>query len=232
MKTIHKKIIIGLAVVAVLMVLVYYAGLAHFFSLENIKVNASYYKTKVAEHYFGSVISFISLCTLLVAFTLPITIPMGVVAGFLFGLWPGFLYSMVPVLVGSAISFLIIRYALSHAMRHHYGKQLDAFNERIKSYGYTYLISLQLLSIIPYFVINTLAALAGVSFLTFMWTTAVGASPVVLVYAFAGRQLYKINSWRDVLSKEMLLLLILLAGLALLPMIIRKIRKNQYEREL
>ena len=97
----------------------------------------------------------------------------------------------------------------------------------MKTYGYTYLITLQLLTIVPYFVINTLAALAGVPFVTFMFTTAVGSFPVLVIYAFAGKQLYKIQSWKDILSKEMLLLLLLLAGFALLPLIIRKLRSSK-----
>ena len=223
MKTGHKKIILGLIILVVLVILAYYAGFAHYLSLENIKSNAAQYKMRVNENYVGAVVSFISICTLLITFTLPITAPMGVVSGFLFGIFPGSIFSIISVLLGSGISFLIIRYALSHVVRRHYSKQLDAFNDKIKSYGYTYLISLQLLTVIPFFVINTLAALAGVSFFTFLWTTAAGAFPVSAIYAFAGRQLYTIHSWQDVLSKEMLLLLVLLAGLAMLPMLMRRI---------
>ena len=232
MKSIHKKLVFALLILVVLIVLLYYTGLSHHFSIESIKANSAQYKQLVQEQYASAVLIFIALCTLLTACTLPITIPMGVVGGFLFGLWPGFVYSMISTLIGSSISFLIIRYALFHVVHARYQKQLDIFNEKIKSYGYTYLISLQLLAVIPYFVINTLAALAGVSYFTFLWTTAAGASPVIAIYAFAGKQLYTIHSWKDVLSKEMLLLLLLLAGLALVPMLLRKKMNKEENKEL
>ncbi len=229
MKTFHKKLIVGLLVLVAIVLVFYYVGLSHYFSLPSIKTNAAFFKSKVAENYTHAVFAFIGISTALIAFTLPITAPMGVVGGFLFGLWPAVLYCMIAVMIGAAISFLVVRYALSHVMKHRYGKRLASFNKRMKTYGYTYLITLQLLTIVPYFVINTLAALAGVSFAMFMCTTAVGSFPILIIYAFAGKQLYMIHSWRDILSREMLLLLLLLAGLALLPLIIRKWRfsKNQ-----
>ncbi len=224
MKMLPKKLIIGIIVVLAFVGFLYYSGFSSHLSLENIKSNAAYLKSNVEEHYMRSVCVFLAISIVLISFTLPVTAPMGVIGGFLFGLWAGVLYCMIAALVGTAVSFLVVRYALSHIVRNQYGKQLTSFNERMKVYGYTYLITLQLLTVVPYFVINTLAALAGVSFLTFMWTTALGSFPIIAIYAFAGRQLYMIHSWQDILTKEMLLLLILLAGLALLPMLIRKIR--------
>ena len=227
MKTGHKKLIIGLLVLIAVVFAFYYVGLSHYLSLTSIKTNAAFFKSKVAENYMHAVFTFIGISTALIAFTLPITAPMGAVGGFLFGIWPAVLYCMIAIIVGAAISFLVVRYALYHAMKHRYGKRLESFNKRMKTYGYAYLITLQLLTIVPYFVINTLAALAGVPFLTFLGTTMIGSLPVLVIYAFAGKQLYMIHSWRDILSKEMLLVLLLLAGLALLPLVIRKWRVSR-----
>ncbi len=224
MKQFQKKLFIGLLILIGFIFVLYYVGLSHYFSLEGIKANASYLKTQVEKHYFGSVIGFMLGSTTLIAFTLPVTGPVAVLGGFLFGLWPAVLYTMISALVGTAISFLVVSHAMSHVTRHHYGAQLASFKEQLNSYGHTYLITLQLLTVVPYFVINTLAVLAGVPFSTFMWTTAIGSLPIVIIYAFAGRQLYMIQSWGDILSVNMLLLLLMLALLALLPMIIYKFR--------
>ncbi len=225
MNSVSKKVLIGFLVAIGFILILYHFGLAKYFTIESVKANAKYLQTLVEQHYLGSVVWFIAVSFVLIAFTLPVTAPVAVVGGFLFGLWPGVLYSMIAGLCGTAISFLVVRRAMSHIMRHQYGQQLAVFNERMREYGYTYLISLQLLTVVPYFVINTLAVLADVPFATFMWTTAIGSFPIVVIYAFAGRQLYKIQSWGDILSVNMLLLLLGLAFLALLPMIMRKFRK-------
>ncbi len=224
MKWLGKKVGISLLLIVVLVLILYYIGFAQYFSLENIKMHAARIEQLVLHHYLLSVIVFIAISTLLIALTLPVTGPVAVSAGFLFGLVPGVCYSMISAMIGTAISFLIVRYAMSHITKNQYNAQLTAFKEQLHAYGYTYLITLQLLTIVPYFIINTLAALAGISFSTFMWTTALGSLPIIIIYAFAGRQLYMIQSWRDILSVNMLLLLLMLALLALLPMIVKKVR--------
>jgi len=229
MNSFHKKLAIIILVVAALIFLLYYFGIAGYVTPGNFKQNASYLKAIVQERYATSVIIFMAASAALMLLTLPLTGPIAVCGGFLFGLWPGVLYTMIGVIVGIAFSFLIVRYALSHVVRDKYSERLVSFNARMREYGYTYLISLQLLTVVPYFIINTLAALADVPFHTFLWTTVVGSLPIVIIYAFAGRQLYMIRSWSDILSVNMLLLLLGLAVIALLPMLMRKFRKVDNE---
>jgi uncharacterized membrane protein YdjX (TVP38/TMEM64 family) len=224
MKWLGKKLGIALLLIVALILILYYIGFAKYFSLENIKTHALYVQQLVAEHYFISVIVFVLISTLLIALTLPVTGPVAVSAGFLFGLVPAICYAMIAAMVGTAISFLIVRYAMSHLTKNRYSAQLTAFKQKLHAYGYTYLITLQLLTVVPYFIINTLAALAGIPFTTFMWTTALGSLPIIIIYAFAGRQLYMIKSWRDILSINMFLLLLMLAFIALLPMIVKRIK--------
>jgi Uncharacterized conserved protein len=226
MKSMYRKLLLTVVVGIVLALLLYYFGLSHYFSLENIKAQASFLKTHVHDNYIGSVIVFLVVFTGLIGFTLPVTGPMGIIAGFLFGLFPGVIYSMISVFIGTTISFLVVRRAMGQIARNQYSDQLSSFNDHIKQYGYTYLITLQLLTVVPYFVINTLAVLGEVPLSAFIWTTLAGSFPVVLIYVFAGRQLYMIQSWRDILSKHMLILLVVLAALALLPMLVKKFRKT------
>lgn len=225
MTSFHKKIIFGTIILVIAVALIYYFGLSRYLSLESIKSNAAYLLQKTKEHYFTSVCIFIAISIALIAFTLPVTAPVAVVAGFLFGLLPAILYTMVSVMMGTAISFLVIRYAMKRVTDHHQGKQLSKFKHQLHKYGHSYLITLQLLTVVPYFIINTLAALGGVPFHIFMMTTFIGSLPVVGIYAFAGRQLYHIKSWQDILSWNMLLLLLMLAFLAMVPMIVKRFRK-------
>ena len=232
MKKLQKTIIFGFICVMIAAISIYYIGLANYFSLENIKHNAVYLKRLVHDYYTTSVLIFLAISIFLVACTLPVTAPFAVTAGFLFGLFPGTIYAMIVAIVGPAFSFLIVRYTMSQVFKHQYTAQLEKFNKKLHSYGHTYLITLQLLTVVPYFIINTLAALAGVPFSTFIWTTALGSFPIIVIYVFAGRELYMIQSWKDIMSVHMLLLLFLLGILALLPMIVRKLRKETDEDDL
>ena len=85
---------------------------------------------------------------------------------------------------------------------------------------------MQLLTVIPFFVINTLAGLADVPLFTFIWTTVLGSLPLLFIYSLAGRQLGEIEAVRDILKPHMVALLIILALLALLPMVIKRLRQS------
>ncbi len=231
MASFHKKILVLLGIFGGIVFVFHYGGFSHYFSLETIQANAAYLQQAVATNYNYSVLLFIAISTALVVLTLPITGPMGIVGGFLFGVVWGTLYAMISVLMGAALSFLVIRYCLSKSFEHKYGERIQKFSAQMKVYGYSYLITLQLLTIVPFFIINTLAALAGVSLFTFLWTTLVGAVPVIFVYAFAGRQLHNITSWSDILSCDILLVLLSLAAIALLPMIIKRFQHRRAQSE-
>lgn len=222
-----KKLSVFLIIAVILLgfSLFYFGGFSEYVSLEYFKLKGALLKHYVTEHYIATVIGYIMLFSAMVAMSLPVTAPSGVLAGFLFGLFAGFIYAMIVVCIGATISFLIIKHTLSHVVRMQYKTQLDAFNAQINQYGFSYLMTLHLLTIVPYFLINTLAALANVPFKTFLWTTIVGAIPSVFMYVFAGQQLYEIKQWGDIISWHMLAVLGMLALLALMPIIVRKLSR-------
>ena len=163
----------------------------------------------------------------LIAATLPVVGPLTMLAIYLFGFMPGFIVALFGAACGSTLSFLIIRYALGSLIRKRYKVRLERFNEKIKVYGHSYLLTLQILSVIPYVVINTLAALTDVSVFTSFWTTLVGSMPLIFMYALAGRQLGTLNSVYDIFSPQIFLILGLLALIALLPIIVRRFKKDE-----
>ena len=65
MKTAYKKMIIGLILLFGIVFAVYYFGLAHYLSLENVKANAAYLQEKVDENYLYAVGMFIAISTAL-----------------------------------------------------------------------------------------------------------------------------------------------------------------------
>lgn len=221
-----KTVLIILSIIGFI-ALIYYLGIDNYISLEHVQKQSASIKHAVAQDYMASVIYFLTLYVVLITCALPVVGPLTILGGYLFGLLPGFLYSLTAACVGSLISFLCIRYLLSSLVRNRYKVKLERFNQKIKTYGFTYLLTLQLLTVFPYVVINTLAALTDVPLIAFIWTTIVGSAPLIFIYALAGRQLGTLQSLGDILSPSMLLLLILLAGLALVPMIFKRFTRDE-----
>lgn len=209
------------------LVALYYSGIADHVTLESIQSKSIALKHAVDEHYLQAFALYILVYMALIAATLPVVGPLTMLSVYLFGFIPGFIAALIGATCGSTLSFLIIRYAVGSLIRNRYKVRLAKFNEKIKAYGQSYLLTLQLLSVIPYVVINTLAALTEVSLFTSFWTTLMGSAPLIFLYALAGRQLGTLSSVNDIFSPQIFLILMVLALVALLPMIVRRFKKDE-----
>ncbi|MDP3889527.1 MAG: VTT domain-containing protein [bacterium] len=221
-----KKLLSVMVILLLGAFLFWHFNLFQCLTLTAIQRESAYLKEFVERSYLLSMLLFIGAYASAVACGLPITAPFTILGGFLFGTGAGFLYALMGATIGSILYFLLIRYVLTNFVRNNYAVQLNRFNTRFKKYGYSYLLTLHWLMVVPYFVVNTLAALAGVPLFMLIWTTILGSSPLLFIYAFAGKQLHEINSFRDILRPDIIIMFVLFALLALLPMIIQKFRRT------
>jgi uncharacterized membrane protein YdjX (TVP38/TMEM64 family) len=231
MKQLYK--VIGLLlVVGALILLLHLVGITHYLSLDYLASRKDMLKWGVRFHYGRAVFYYILLYITVIACAVPAVAPLTMLAGFLFGVLPGSLYALVGSTVGATVSFFGVRYLLRNTIQKRYKVQLQEFNERLGQSGRSsYLLTLQFLSVVPFFVINTLAALAHVDLFTFVWTTVVGSLPIIVLYAFAGQQLSNISSVRDIFSFPVMMVLGLLIVCALFPIVIRRWRsRSQLQR--
>lgn len=222
-----KALLVGFGLISII-ILVWYFGLHKYVTLTSLQSNRAYLESAVAQNYWRSVMVFIAIYTAVIAILIPGVPPLTILGGFLFGFLPGVIYSGIGAAVGATISFLLMRYVLSNVIRGKYAQKLDRFNAKIAAQGPAqYLLTMQLIGLIPYFIINTLAALANVSLFTFFWTVLVGSLPTLGIYAFAGRQLHSIESARDIFSPQIIIALVLLALLSLLPLLLKYFAKDK-----
>jgi uncharacterized membrane protein YdjX (TVP38/TMEM64 family) len=220
---IHKKsaLAIGALIILALCFLVYfYAG--HYFSLGALQQKSLYLRESVSVHYTAVLTLYTLLYTLSIVVGIPGIGPFTLLGGFLFGAIPALLASLVAITVGITSSFLIMRYFFAQTLGQKFAQKKVKFAERMQRYGPTYLITLNLLTIVPFFVINSLAVLSGVSVWTTVWTSIVGSIPMLIVYACAGKQFAEISSMRDLFSPQLIAAFIILILLSLIPLAIKR----------
>ncbi len=221
-KSVKKILIVGLLLICII-ILICYFRIGNYLTLEQIKNNKDFLNQLVESNYWYSVILYLGSYIGVLALCIPITLPLTIIGGFLFGLIPGVLYALIGATVGAIISFLFLRYVLKNTVNPYLQEKIEQFKKKISIYGVaSYLLILQLATIFPFFVINTLAAFAHVPLWTFAWTSLVGAFPSLFIYALAGSKLSMISSVRDVLSPSIIIIFFLLILLVLLPLIFRK----------
>ena len=159
------------------------------------------------------------------ALAIPVASIFTIGGGFLFGTLAGTVYTNIGATFGATCIFLLVRYYLGIYVQKRYQKQLKQFNDEFAANGTHYLLSVRLVSVVPFFIINVCAGLTNVTLMQFMITTAFGILPGSLVYSYAGQQLMHINTLSDIITLPVVLAFVALALLSLLPVIIKKTYK-------
>jgi uncharacterized membrane protein YdjX (TVP38/TMEM64 family) len=209
----------------------YFFDLMAYISLDVLKANRDKLLIFTEEHYWSAVVLFILTYVAQTAFSLPGATLMTLTGGFLFGsLWAA-LYVNIGATTGATLAFLAARYLFSGWVEQRFGNRLAAFQEGFRQNAFNYLLTLRLIPMFPFFLVNLLSGLTRVNAGTYVAATALGIIPGSLAYTFAGRQLSTINSLAELASPRLLLAFTVLGLLFLMPVLYRKfIRPSKSER--
>jgi uncharacterized membrane protein YdjX (TVP38/TMEM64 family) len=215
-----KFIVLGLFALAV--GAFFYFDLKQYLSLEALKANRDSLLTYADAHYTTAVVLFILLYCLQTAFSLPGAAIFTLAGGFLFGSFVGTLYVNVAATSGATLAFLAARYLLRDWVERKFGDRLGPIQDGFAKNAFGYLMTLRLIPLFPFFLVNMVSGLTRVSLGTYVAATALGIIPGSFVFANAGRQLGTINSLGEIASPRVLGAFALLGLLALVPILYRK----------
>ncbi|MGH8072683.1 MAG: FAD-dependent oxidoreductase [Lysobacter sp.] len=195
---------------------VWQSGAADALTLDNLKARQADLLAWVAANRWLAAGVFFTVYVAVAAASIPGAAVMTVAAGALFGLFEGTLLVSFASTIGASLAFLVARFVLRDSLRARYGERLKKIDAGIERDGAFYLFTLRLVPVFPFFVVNLLAGLTSIRLRTFYWVSQLGMLAGTLVYVYAGTQLARIDSLRDVLSPGLLGALVLLGVLPLL----------------
>lgn len=217
-----KRLLIAALLCAVVLIL-HQMGIGKYINFAFFAEHKEQIQAFITQHYGVSVLLYILLNLVVVATTIPISMVVNIIGGYLFGLIPGVLYTNIGVTLGALTSFFVVRYLLADAFKAKYAQAAQRFEAEIKKRGTTYILAMQLFPLTPFALINILAALSGISVWSFYWATALGILPGQIIYAYAGRQLATVDTVKEVMSPPLFIALMLLALLSFVPMLLRRL---------
>lgn len=197
-----------------------------YLDIDRIFENREIILETVRSRYLLSVIIFILIYITAVGLSIPGASLLTLMGGFFFGPVPGTLYVNVGASIGALLIFLLSRYVIGKNLQVKYKVQLAKFNNELEINGTNYLLTLRLIPIFPFFLINILAGLTKVPANKFLWTTSLGIIPGSFIYAYIGFAGTTIDNTSGLISRELIIALVLLGLLALLPVLIRKMRRK------
>lgn len=222
----NKKTFIIILFIAAIIIL-RNSPLADYLTFENIIKNKNRLLQTVESNYFISSISFILIYFFAITFSLPGAAILSLVGGMLFNVFPGVFYVNIGATAGALMAFIVARYLLGRKIQEKYAKSLKKFNGEIKANGHYYLLTLRMIPVFPFFMINFLAGLTNIRIWTFFWTTALGILPGSLVYTYAGSNLGRIDSPGEIFSTKVILAFTALGLFAIVPPVLKKLFTKQ-----
>ena len=236
-----------LAVFVALAAAAFYAFGRGGLSLESLVRHREAIDTFVTGHRILAVIAFIGIYIVTVAFSLPGASFLTLSGGFLFGLVVGAAAAVTGATIGATIIFLVAKTALGEPLLKRAGPKAAKLAEGFRNDAFAYLLFLRLVPAFPFFLVNLVPAFAGVGLVPFVTATALGIIPGSLAYTFAGTGLDSVIAAqksaydacvaagtanchltfdaKHVLTPELIGAFVALGVLALVPVVVRRMRK-------
>lgn len=222
MKRNTGKIFFGLVFFAIITIS-YFADLSDIISFEIIKNTYQDIKLLVAKNYYFYFIIFFIIYVVVTAFALPISLLKTLLAGALFGFWPGLILVSFASSIGSTFCFLFSRFALRAYVQKRFSNYLEKINKGIATDGWLYLLFLRLSPVFPFFIINLVFGLTKMKTLHFYIVSQIGMFIGTAIFVNAGAQLGNLNSIDEILSANIILSLTLIG---LFPLLIKYLYKR------
>ncbi len=178
--------LVPVAVIVAVMAATFATGWHRQLSLETLIRHRAILDAFVSEHWIQAQAAYLGLYVAAVALSIPGAALLTIAGGILFGAWIGAALAIVGATFGASLVFL----AASGAFHDVFGRRAGALAGKLaagfRANAFSYLLFLRLAPLFPFWLVNIVPALVGVSLSTFVAATAIGIIPATAVFAFVG----------------------------------------------
>ena len=216
----NKGKLLVLAVIAAMVAAFFVFDLKQYLSLDYVKAQQATLAAFVAERPLQAAAAYFAVYVVVTGLSLPGAAVLTLVGGAIFGLLWGTLIVSFASSIGATAAFLASRFMFRDWVQARFGKFLKPINEGVEREGAFYLFALRLVPAFPFFVINLVMGLTPIKTRTFYWVSQAGMFAGTVAYVYAGMQLARISTLRDVLSPGLVSAFVILG---LFPVIAKKI---------
>jgi uncharacterized membrane protein YdjX (TVP38/TMEM64 family) len=221
-----------LGVLAVAVAAAWLSGAYRYVSFHALEAHREWVLSQVAALGFWAPVAFILLYAAVAALSIPGATIMTLTGGFLFGTVLGSLYNVLGATIGATLVFLVARSAFGEVLQQRAGPFLKKVEAGFREDAVSYLLVLRLVPLFPFWLVNLVPALFGMSLGVYVACTFVGILPGAVVYTSVGSGLGEFLDRGEkpdlhlVYQPHILLPLIGLGLLALVPVVYKHWKKK------
>ena len=204
----------------------YALGLHEYISLQALADNREAMQNFVAQNMLFAALTYMAVYIIAVALSFPGASFLTISSGFIFGWLLGGALSAVSATIGAAIIFLAARTAFGDLLLRKAGERIQKLREGFQADSFNYLLFVRLAPIFPFWLINLAPALFGMRLGPYVLATSIGILPGTFVYAYLGQGISSaIEMEGSIVSPELAIGLGALGLVALLPIVLKRIRR-------
>jgi uncharacterized membrane protein YdjX (TVP38/TMEM64 family) len=214
----------------------YAMGWHRYLSLDYLTQSREMLNGFVAGNPVLSAAAFMIVYTLAVAFSFPAASILTIFAGFLFGWVAAGTMVAFSATAGATIIFIAARSAFGDFLRDKVSGKVKALAEGFEKDAFGYLLVLRLAPVFPFFLMNIAPALFKVPLRSYVAATFVGILPGTFAYTYLGSGIGSVidaaaasgreATIADVVTPQITLSFALLAVIAAIPTIVRRVRER------
>ena len=162
------------------------SGVAQLLSLDRLLASRAWLHGFVEAGYGRALVAAYLVYAAAVVVSVPATLILTMICGFLFGIVPGALTAVCAATTGAAIVFTIGKGPGADLLRRLGGTRMAPLTEGFRRDAFGYIAVMRLLPLFPFWVTNLAPAACGVKLRIFVLATFLGLLPGALVYATTG----------------------------------------------
>ncbi|BBG85794.1 pyridine nucleotide-disulfide oxidoreductase [Aeromonas hydrophila] len=197
--------------------------LGHYLSLPQLQARQAELAALVDRHFVSAALLFVAVYVVSTALSLPGASLLTLAGSAVFGVAWGLLLVSFASSIGATLAFLSARFLLRDWVERRFGDKLASLQAGMKKEGALYLLSLRLIPIFPFFLVNLLMGLTPIRVSTYYWVSQLGMLPGTFVYVLAGSELANLTSTGNILSPGLMVALTLLG---LMPMLLKGLQRR------
>lgn len=168
------------------LILFFATGTHKLVSWDTIGSNYSMLKQFASDRVLTSYALFLLVYLIVVAFSLPVALPLTLTGGALLG-WPIGIVIVFAATMGASVVFLAARTVFTDFLRVKAGPFMARLEAGFNDNAFNYLLALRLIPVAPFWVVNIIPGLTRMKLSAFLLATFIGIIPGTMVFVAVGR---------------------------------------------
>jgi uncharacterized membrane protein YdjX (TVP38/TMEM64 family) len=224
-----------LAVILIALAALYFSPARHLFTLDSLRAHQLALQTLVHDHPVEALGLYMAAYATVCALCLPLNLVLTLAGGLMFGPWMATPATVVAGGVGSLGAYFAARTAFGGPLLRLAERRGGALQKVIQGFGrnaFSYVLSLRLIPVFPFWVVSVAAGVASPPIWSFLLATMLGIIPATFIYSGLGSGLGKAFASGEpvslgvIFAPHVILPLIGLALLSLAPVAASRLRKS------